>query len=234
MVSFSFHWNSKKMSPPYTNADEHTSINKPLPVPKEIKDRDNLHHILDANQEWSKKMQATCPEVFESLEQGQSPEILWLGCSDSRVAPNLVTELGLGDIFVHRNIGNTILPTDFNALCVMQYAVEHLKVKHIVVCGHYQCGAVKAGMGSDRLGLLDQWLVQIKSVYGQHYDLLEKLDEKDRFDRLCELNCLANFENVCNSTIVTEAVKRGQQITVHAWCFRLRDGVLVPLAVKNL
>ncbi|KAI8914520.1 carbonic anhydrase [Gorgonomyces haynaldii] len=225
----------------YSN-DRHTfnfwkSLNTKMvgvPQPREGKEMvDPLSAVLAANREWCSRTKVTQPELFDTIDKGQSPNILWIGCSDSRVAPNVVTNLGLGDLFVHRNIGNTILPTDFNSLCVMQYAVEHLKVKHIIVCGHYKCGAVQASMGDKHLGLLDQWLAQAKNIYRDHLPVLQDMSEEAAFDKMCELNCLVNFYNVCHSTIVQQAFERGQELSIHAWCFRLSDGKLVPLAVKE-
>lgn len=189
----------------------------------------NLPHLFANNVHWAKEMTDKDPEYFERLAAQQTPEILWIGCSDSRVPANQIVNLPPGEVFVHRNIANVVVHTDLNCLSVIQYAVEVLKVKHIVVCGHYGCGGVKASMGNDEHGLIDNWLMHIKDVSRLHETQLAGLADKNRFDRLCELNVIEQLKNVSNTPIVQGAWKRGQELTVHGWIYDIKNGILKDL-----
>jgi carbonic anhydrase len=194
---------------------------------------DKLDHLLNNNKNWADSVNQNDPEFFGKLAAQQAPDYLWIGCSDSRVPANQIAGLLPGDIFVHRNIANIVAHTDLNCLSVMQFAVEYLKVKHIIVCGHYGCGGVAAAMGNTELGLIDNWLRNIKDVYSQHKKaLMEISDEKQRLDRLCELNVKAQVANVCHTTIVQNAWKSGQPLTVHGWIYGISDGLLRDLEVS--
>lgn len=191
---------------------------------------DSLNSLLRSNREWAERIKAEDPRFFEKLSAQQSPEYLWIGCSDSRVPANQIVGMMPGEIFVHRNIANVVIHTDLNCQSVMQFAVEVLKVKHIIVCGHYGCGGVMAAMGSQQLGLIDNWLRNIKDVYHRHAEELDAIaDEQARMNRLCELNVIAQLENVCHTTIVQNAWARGQELHVHGWIYSVRDGLLKDL-----
>lgn len=189
----------------------------------------NLPHLFANNVDWAKEMTDKDPEYFERLAAQQTPEILWIGCSDSRVPANQIVNLPPGEVFVHRNIANVVVHTDLNCLSVIQYAVDVLKVKHIVVCGHYGCGGVKASMGNEEHGLIDNWLMHIKDVSRLHETQLAGLADKKRFDRLCELNVVEQLKNVSNTPIVQGAWKRGQELTVHGWIYDIKNGILKDL-----
>lgn len=177
-------------------------------------------------------MKARQADFFELLAQQQSPEYLWIGCSDSRLPPNEILGLMPGELFVHRNVANVVTHTDFNCLSVIEFAVEVLKVKHIIVCGHYGCGGVQAALRNLELGLIDNWLRHVRDVYVTHKAPLAGVsDEASRWDKLCELNIVEQVHNVCNTTIVQSAWKRGQQLAVHGWVYGLRDGLLRDLNV---
>ncbi|TPX68938.1 carbonic anhydrase [Spizellomyces sp. 'palustris'] len=206
---------------------------QPTPVAAEVTTPASpqlLGHLLDANKAWAKQKQAENPGLFETLAQGQAPEIMYIGCSDSRVPPTEIVGLGPGDMFVHRNIANTFTTSDLNLLSVLQYAVEALKVKHIVVCGHYNCGGVHAALSDQQLGLLDNWLQPIKDFYMEHRRRVEAVkDPKEKVDLMCELNVLRTVRGVCHTNIVRNAWKKGQDLTVHAWVYRLSDGQIRDL-----
>lgn len=189
----------------------------------------DLQELLDKNKAWAKRMRWKDRKFFKRQAEGQSPQILWLGCSDSRVPPTEIMKLQPGDLFVHRNIANVIVHSDLSAMSVMQYAVEHLKVSHIIVCGHYGCGGVNAAMGEDKLGLIDGWLQHIKEVRDAHAEELASLDEGDRFARMCELNVAAQVKSVASSEIVQGAWASGQNLTVHGWIYALDSGILKDL-----
>ena len=178
-------------------------------------------------------MRSTQPDFLLKLSLQQSPEYLWIGCSDSRVPANEIVGLLPGELFVHRNVANVVVHTDFNCLSVIEYAVERLQVKHIIVCGHYGCGGVQAALKDNQLGLIDNWLRHIKEVwkkYEKEISLIE--DEHRQLDRLCELNVIEQVVNVCNTTIIQKAWKRGQQVDVHGWIYSIQDGQLRDLNVK--
>lgn len=189
--------------------------------------------IFENNKKWAKRVHDADPQFFYKLSQLQKPEILWIGCADSRVPANQIIDLPPGDVFVHRNIANVIVHTDLNALSVIQYAVDVLEVKHIIVCGHYGCGGVKASMSETPHGLIDNWLRHLKDVARFHEDELESIaDEEARFARLCELNVQEQVNNVLNTTVVRAAFDRGADLQVHAWIYDLKDGLIRDL--KNL
>lgn len=191
-----------------------------------------LKNLLDSNRQWAAKIKESDPDFFVKLSKQQNPEYLWIGCSDSRVPSNQIVDMLPGEIFVHRNIANVVIHTDLNCLSVIQYAVEILKVKHIIVCGHYGCGGVKAALDKMSFGLIDTWLRHIKDVYRLHEDELNDItDENDRLNRLCEFNVIEQVANVCHTSIVQKAWKAGQQLSVHGWIYSINDGILRDLNV---
>ncbi|GIU23966.1 carbonate dehydratase [Shewanella sp. MBTL60-007] len=190
-----------------------------------------LKPLFENNRRWANRILEEDPKFFEQLAKQQTPEYLWIGCSDSRVPSNQIIDLMPGEVFVHRNIANMVIHTDLNCLSVLQYAVEVLKVKHIMVVGHYGCGGIKASMGTDRLGLIDNWLGHIRDVYRLHSADLDGMDESERFDRLCELNVMEQVANVTSTTIVQEAWARGQDVAVHGWIYSVENGLLSDLDV---
>ncbi|MDX1607557.1 MAG: carbonate dehydratase [Candidatus Competibacterales bacterium] len=191
-----------------------------------------LHQLFDNNRAWAAATRERDPDFFARLARQQSPEYLWIGCSDSRLPPNDITGLLPGEIFVHRNVGNVVLHTDFNCLSVMEYAVAVLRVKHIIVCGHYGCGGVQAALRNAEMGLIDNWLRHIRDVYRAHRRSLDAItDEAARWNRLCEMNVLAQVRNVCNTTVVQSAWKQGQSLSVHGWVYALQDGLLRDLGL---
>lgn len=193
-----------------------------------------LQPLLDNNRAWAEKTRKVDPEFFESLARQQTPDYLWIGCSDSRVPANELLGLLPGEVFVHRNVANVVVHTDLNCLSVMQYAVDVLKVKHIIVCGHYGCGGVNAARCKSKLGLIDNWLRHVQDVHSKHAHAFASMDdETEQWDRLCELNVLEQVLNVCQTTVVQDAWERGQEITVHGWIYRLNDGLLHDLAVSS-
>lgn len=191
-----------------------------------------LKSLFDSNREWAEKIQEEQPGFFEQLSKQQNPEYLWIGCADSRVPANEIINLPPGEVFVHRNIANVVVHTDLNCLSVIQYAVEVLKVKHIIVCGHYGCGGVAASLEDEDHGLIDNWLQHIRDVYRFHAEELDSIEDAvARKDRLCELNVIEQVGNVCSSRTVRDAFKRGQELHVHGWIYRLEDGLLHDLGV---
>jgi len=193
----------------------------------------SLESCFAANRAWAARMRATDPTFFERLSAQQSPKLLWIGCSDSRLPPNEILGLVPGELFVHRNVANVIVHTDVNALSVLQYGIDVLGVEHVIVCGHHGCGGVQAAMGQKRFGLVDNWLRHIKDVYAWHAEELELIrDPGARADRLCELNVKAQVANVCHTTIVQDAWRRKQSLQVHGWIFSLKDGRLRDLEVS--
>ncbi len=188
-----------------------------------------LKELFDNNRQWAERVERDHPGFFKALSQQQSPEYLWIGCSDSRVPANEIVGMLPGELFVHRNVANVVAQTDFNCLSVLQYAVEVLQVRHIIVCGHYGCGGVKAALTSHRHGLIDNWLSSIKDIYNRHQVQFEALDEEQRVDRLCELNVIEQVHNVCRTTIVQDAWDRGQELSVHGWIYGIKDGRLRDL-----
>ena len=200
-----------------------------LPIRQKMK---ILKKLFDSNRNWAAKIKETDPHFFTKLSQQQSPEYLWIGCSDSRVPSNQIVDLLPGEIFVHRNIANIVIHTDLNCLSVIQYAVEILKVKHIIVCGHYGCGGIRAAMDRNTYGLIDTWLHHIKDVYRHHQKKLDALtDENERLNLLCELNVIEQVHNVCRTSIVRNAWEAGQELSVHGWIYSIEDGILRDLNV---
>ncbi len=191
-----------------------------------------LHRLFENNQAWAKQMVAGDPAFFTKLAKLQTPGYLWIGCSDSRVPANEITGLAPGEVFVHRNVANVVVHTDLNCLSVMQYAVDVLRVKHAIVCGHYGCGGVHAALSDQRLGLIDNWLRHVQDVRDKHATTLAEIaDPGERADRLCELNVIEQVLNVSQTTVIREAWERGQQVTVHGWIYSLEDGLLRDLDI---
>lgn len=192
-----------------------------------------IEHLFGNNKAWSERKHSEDPEFFTRLVNQQSPEYLWIGCSDSRVPANQIVGLAPGEVFVHRNIANVVVHTDLNALSVIHYAVAMLRVKHILVVGHYGCGGVKAALNDNRTGLTDNWLRHVQDVRDRHETRLAQIDDADeRLNRLCELNAIHQVVNVCQTSILREAWQRGQSVTVHAWCYSLHDGLIRDLGVS--
>lgn len=191
---------------------------------------DELEVLFESNRLWAESVKTSDPDFFEKLAAQQSPEYLWIGCSDSRVPANQIVGLLPGEVFVHRNVANIVVHTDFNCLSVLQYAVDVLKVKHVIVVGHYGCGGIRAAYGSQNTGLVDNWLRNIKDVAFYHREELDGIEnEEERLDRLCELNVVRQVSNVCHTTITQAAWARGQELAVHGWVYGLRDGLLRDL-----
>jgi carbonic anhydrase len=192
---------------------------------------ETLSHLFDNNRAWSEGIREVKPDFFLELSRQQSPKYLWIGCSDSRVPANQIVDLAPGELFVHRNLANLVVHTDLNCLSVMQFAVEILKVRHIIVCGHYGCSGVGAVVRRDRLGLSDNWLRHVQDVRQKHEKTLASFPETEVVDRLCELNVLEQVNNVCCTTIAREAWERGQELAVHGWIYGLHGGLLKDLNV---
>jgi len=196
-----------------------------------------LKHLFENNQSWVDSFTDHDPDYFKRLAAQQSPEYLWIGCSDSRVPANQIIGLAPGEIFVHRNIANVVVHTDLNALSVIQFAVDQLKVKHIIVVGHYGCSGVKAALDNIRVGLADNWIRHIKDVDDKHGRYLgQVLQYQDRFNHLCELNVIEQVVNVCETTIVQDAWLRNQELTVHGWIYGLKDGLArdLGMSIQNM
>ena len=193
---------------------------------------ENLFHLFDYNQAWSRQMQQLDAGFFEKLSHLQSPEYLWIGCSDSRVPANQIVGLLPGEVFVHRNVANVVVHTDLNCLAVIQYAVDVLKVKHIMVVGHYGCGGVKAALDHARVGLVDLWLRHVQDVHVRHLRAVDDLPPELRHDRLCELNVIEQVANVAQTVVVQDAWQRGQRLTVHGWIYGLKDGLIRDLGLN--
>ncbi len=192
----------------------------------------DIRDLLKSNQDWSRQVREDDPGFFERLEAIQKPDYLWIGCSDSRVPANQIVDLAPGELFVHRNVANQVLHTDFNCLTVVQYAIEVLRVKHIIVCGHYGCGGVAASLGHEEYGVVDNWLRHIKDIVFQHKTELLELTPKDRSDRLCELNVITQVKNLIHTKTVQYAWSRGQKLGVHGWVYSLHDGLIKDLNVS--
>jgi carbonic anhydrase len=190
----------------------------------------SLRHLFSNNRSWADRIRQQDPEFFSKLSQQQSPEYLWIGCSDSRVPANEIVDLLPGELFVHRNVANLVVHTDLNCLSVMQFAVDILKVRHIIVCGHYDCSGVQAALRRDRLGLSDNWLRHVEDVRQKHEQALAGADGRAS-DLLCELNVIEQVANVCHTSIARDAWERGQALTVHGWVYGLKDGLLRDLNV---
>ncbi|EAR88866.1 carbonic anhydrase (macronuclear) [Tetrahymena thermophila SB210] len=189
-----------------------------------------IDSLLQYNKRWAQQIQVEDPKFFERLAKTQTPEYLWIGCSDSRVPAEALTGLGPGQVFVHRNVANQIIYTDLNALSVIQYAVDILKVKHIIVCGHYSCGGVKAAIQNPKIGLINQWLLHIRDLYLRYKEDLDKIQNFDeKVNKLCEINIAQSMYNIGNSTILQDAWDRGQDISINAWIYSLENGCITEL-----
>jgi carbonic anhydrase len=192
-----------------------------------------LDHLFTQNRAWADAIRAEDPDFFLKLSRQQSPEYLWIGCSDSRVPANEIVNLLPGELFVHRNIANVVVHTDLNCLSVMQFAVDVLKVKHIIVCGHYGCSGVRAALRGDRIGLADNWLRHVQDVGEKHRTCVQAVrGQQPQVNRLCELNVVEQVSNVCQTTIVRDAWERGQPLTVHSWIYGLKDGLIRNLGMN--
>ncbi len=191
-----------------------------------------LPELLENNRKWAQAITANDAHFFTNLAKHQKPEYLWIGCSDSRVPANQIVGLAPGEVFVHRNIANVVVHSDFNCLSVIEFAVAILRVKHIIVCGHYGCGGIKAAAQNHHLGLIDNWLRHIRDVRQKHEPVLRLIeDEAERLDRLCELNVIEQVNNVCHTTIVQECWENGQSLAVHGWIYRIQNGLIHDLDV---
>jgi carbonic anhydrase len=188
-----------------------------------------LPELFENNRRWASSRVREDPDFFQRLVAQQAPAYLWIGCSDSRVPANEIVDLPPGELFVHRNVANVVVHTDLNCLSVLQFAVEALRVRHVIVCGHYGCGGVRAALAGTKLGLIDNWLRHVQDVRRKHAAELDALSGSAREDRLCELTVLEQAANVCETTVVQDAWGRGQSLAIHAWIYRLDDGLLRDL-----
>lgn len=190
-----------------------------------------LDRLLNSNKEWAKKISQENPDFFKDLSKQQNPEYLWIGCSDSRVPANQIVGLMPGEVFVHRNVANQVIHSDLNCLSVVQFAVEVLKVKHIIVTGHYGCGGVHAAYDNSRHGLVDNWLSHVKDVQYKHMAELSKLGADDARDRLCELNVMEQVRNLARTTVVRDAWQKGQELVLHGFVYGLHNGLINDLGI---
>ncbi|RUO37195.1 carbonate dehydratase [Aliidiomarina shirensis] len=190
-----------------------------------------IRDLLANNKSWAKSQLEQDPEYFNRLVNQQKPEYLWIGCSDSRVPANQIVGMAPGEVFVHRNVANQVIQTDFNCLAVIEFAVLNLQVKHVLVVGHYGCGGVQAAMETSRHGLVDHWLHPIKDIYRTNEPKLLNLPYDERFDRMCELNVIEQVHNLSKNHIIQEAWDRGQKLSIHGWCYSVRDGLVRDLGV---
>ena len=191
-----------------------------------------LKPLFEGNKRWAEKIKENDPDFFTRLANQQAPQYLWIGCSDSRVPATEIVDLAPGEIFVHRNIANLVVHSDLNCLSVIQFAVEVLMVKHIIVCGHYGCGGVKAAMGEEKHGLMDNWIQYVRDIYTRHQIVLDAHpDESARYNLLCELNVMEQVWNVCQTTFVQNAWDAGRELNVHGWIYDVGDGILRDLDV---
>ncbi len=192
----------------------------------------SLQHLLENNRAWAARMERQRPGFFSQLAQQQTPKYLWIGCSDSRVPANEITGLDPGEVFVHRNVANVVVHSDLNALSVIQFAVDHLKVEHIMVVGHYGCGGVLAALRGTRVGLADNWLRHVHDVKLRHRRRIDHLVDAEQEDVLCEVNVIEQVGNVALSNVLQDAWRRGQKVAVHGWCYGLKDGLVKDLGVS--
>ncbi|KAI3647847.1 hypothetical protein MP228_008068 [Amoeboaphelidium protococcarum] len=231
--------NQSPLAEVYSSVNDNTGMVSNTPRPKLIDE------LLHNNKRWSARIHEKVPDFFSTLAKQQTPEILWIGCSDSRVPANQIIDLPPGEVFVHRNIANVFTHTDLNALSVLQFAVEVLKVKHVIVCGHYGCGGVAASMENKQFGLIDNWLRNIKDVFHANQDVLKQCaekhsDEHERSqalkDKMTELNVARSVRNVCATTVLQNAWMKGQDVQVHGWVYRLSNGLIndLNITVKDL
>lgn len=192
-----------------------------------------INELLAANKEWAESLKAEDPQFFERLSEGQKPEFLWIGCADSRISPTSSVGLLPGEMFVHRNVANLVNSSDMNCLAVMQFAIEVLKVRHVIVCGHYGCGGVKAAFDDSRFGLVDNWLRPIQAAMHKHRDEIDRQgDYEARLDKLCEINVIEQIVNVGETTIAQDAWDRGQELFIHGWIYRIAEGTYRDLGVS--
>lgn len=189
----------------------------------------SIEDLFVHNKEWAAQMERDRPGFFTGLMAQQKPKYMWIGCSDSRVPANQITGLEPGEVFVHRNVANVVVPSDLNCLSTIQYAVEHLKVEHLMVVGHYGCGGVLAALEGARIGLADNWIRHVKDVRDKHAALLEQMPVPKRHDALCELNAIEQVLNVAHSTVMQDAWARGQKVQIHGWCYSLQNGLITNL-----
>ena len=192
----------------------------------------SIDELFAHNREWAERMERDRPGFFTGLLAQQKPRYMWIGCSDSRVPANQITGLEPGEVFVHRNIANVVVPTDLNCLSTIQYAVDQLKVEHLMVVGHYGCGGVLAALQDARIGLADNWIRHVKDVRDKHAVLLEGLDRPWRHDALCELNVVEQVMNIAHSTVMQDAWARGQKVQIHGWCYSLNNGLITNLQMS--
>ncbi len=192
----------------------------------------SLKDLFDHNRAWAARMERERPGFFQGLTQQQRPRYMWVGCSDSRVPANQITGLEPGEVFVHRNVANVVVPTDLNCLSTIQFAVDQLKIRHLMVVGHYGCGGVQAALQNTRVGLADNWIQHVKDVREKHAPVLEWVPEEHRLDALCELNVIEQVLNVAHTTVMQDCWSRGQQVTLHGWCYGVSDGLLKDLHVS--
>lgn len=191
-----------------------------------------LKHVFENNRKWAESVIAENPEFFHQLSKQQRPKYLWIGCSDSRVPANQIAGMMPGELFVHRNIANLVVHTDINCLSVIQYAVDVLRIKHIIVCGHYGCGGIQAALENSAHGLIDNWLCHVRNVYRWHQTEIDGIaDDSKKVNRLCELNTIAQVANICRTTIVQNAWDAGRQLAVHGWIYSLENGLLKDMDV---
>ncbi|MFC2134427.1 carbonate dehydratase [Bacteroidota bacterium] len=192
-----------------------------------------LKHLFERNKKWADKIKESNPDFFNNLSSQQTPEYLWIGCSDSRVPANVIVDMPPGEIFVHRNIANQVIHTDINCLSVIQYAVDVLKVKEIIVCGHYGCGGISAAMENKSHGLIDDWLQNIKDIYRMHKDKVDaEIDADEKNNLMCELNVIEQVANVAKTTTVQNAWKEGRELTLHGWIYSIENGILKDLNIS--
>lgn len=192
----------------------------------------SIDELFAHNREWAEQMERDRPGFFTGLLAQQKPRYMWIGCSDSRVPANQITGLEPGEVFVHRNVANVVVPTDLNCLSTIQYAVDQLKVEHLMVVGHYGCGGVLAALQDARIGLADNWIRHVKDVRDKHAVLLEGLDRPWRHDALCELNVVEQVMNIAHSTVMQDAWARGQKVQIHGWCYSLNNGLITNLQMS--
>lgn len=198
-----------------------------------MKEKSFYKQLIDNNRKWVKAKLGEDPEFFKRLASGQTPPVLWIGCADSRVPANEIIGAQPGEVFVHRNIANMVIPSDMNMLSVVDYAVNVLKVRHVIVCGHYGCGGVKAAMGNQSFGIIDNWIRHIKDVYRFHEDELDLIqDEEDRFDRFVELNVREQVHDLAKTSIIQSAWAKGQQLHLHGWVYGVGSGIIKDLEVN--
>jgi carbonic anhydrase len=191
----------------------------------------NIQDLFTDNRAWAAQMERERPGFFTSLKSQQNPKYMWIGCSDSRVPANQITALEPGEVFVHRNVANVVVPTDLNCLSTIQFAVDQLKVEHLMVVGHYGCGGVNAALNNLRMGLVDNWLRHIKDVRDRHWAILDAAPPEARLDMLCELNVIEQVMNVAQTTVMQDAWARGQRVALHGWVYGLKDGLLQDLHI---